>query len=148
MYQRDNGAYRGVGERNMKRKSELAVLKKKLWELCKQITRARYGNACYTCGARNLEGSGWQTGHFITDSVCSTALSYDLDNLRPQCYSCNIHRSGNWIAFEKNLTRDHGKKWVENLKKRNEATVGLKYDILWYRKKVAEYERVLSGLEP
>lgn len=120
-----------------KKKTPLKKLKEHLWELCKQLTRLVHGYNCYTCGAL-CEAP--HTGHFITDSTCSTELSYDLDNLRPQCYRCNIHLSGNWIAFERNLIRDKGKKWVEDLKKRNEKTKGLQYDILWYDRKVKEYE--------
>ena len=122
-----------------KKKTELSKAKDELWELCKQIIRQEYGNNCYTCGI-------WveypHTGHFITDSTCSTELSYSLDNLRLQCFRCNIHLSGNWLEFEKRLIRDKGKKWVENLKKKNEKTKGLKYDILWYQKKIKEYKKL------
>lgn len=126
-----------------KSKTPLAKAKDKLWELCKKITRLQYGNICYTCGKTGLEGSNWHTGHYITDSVCSAELSYALDNLRPQCYHCNINLSGNWPSFETNLLRDHGRKYIENLKKRNQATKGLKYDILWYQAKIQEYEALL-----
>lgn len=125
-----------------KSKTPLAKLKDKLWELCKQLTRAKYGNICYTCGAGGLEGSNWHTGHFITDSTCSTELSYDLKNLRPQCYRCNINLSGNWVAFEKKLIAKEGQEYVDDLKKRNQATIGLKYDILWYQNKVTEYQKL------
>lgn len=121
-------------------KSELQKLKDKLWELCKQITRKRYGHNCYTC-LSFVEHP--HTGHFISSSICSTELRYDLDNLRPQCYVCNIHKSGNWLAFEKRLIQDNGKKFVENLKKRNEKTKGLKYDVLWYKEKISEYEKLI-----
>lgn len=117
-------------------------LKNKLWELCKQLTRLKYGNTCYTCGTRGLEGSNWHTGHFLTDSVCSTELSYDLANLRPQCYACNIHRSGNWPAFEEHLLRDGVD--IEALKRRNRDTKGRQYDRLWYQAKIAEYELLLK----
>ena len=121
-------------------KSELAKLKDRLWELCKQLTRKVHGYNCYTCGA-HCEAP--HTGHFITDSTCSTELSYSLDNLRPQCYRCNIHLSGNWVVFEANLIRDNGQEWVDSLKKRNQATKGLQYDSLWYINKIAEYEALL-----
>ncbi len=123
-----------------KSRSELALIKDKLWELCKALTRKIHGYNCYTCGAYVMYP---HTGHFITDSTCSTELSYSLDNLRPQCYVCNIHKSGNWLAFERNLIRDKGEEWVVALKKRNIQTTGLKYDILWYTAKVDEYEKLL-----
>lgn len=112
-------------------------LKKKLWEQCKRLTRERHGNVCYTCYKQGLEGAGWQTGHFIASSVCSVELRYSLDNLRPQCYRCNINLSGNWLEFEKHLKQDGVD--VEELKQRNERTKNLQYDSLWYQKKLDEY---------
>lgn len=126
----------------LKRKSKtpLAKAQAKLWELCKQLTRKNYGYTCYTCGQ---ETEAPHTGHFISSSVCSGDLRFSLDNLRPQCYRCNIHLSGNWIAYEERLTKEKGKKWVEALKKRNQETKGLHYDIFWYEAKIKEYEEML-----
>lgn len=123
---------------------KITPLKAKLWKLCKEITRESYGNTCYTCGRGGLEGSDYQTGHFIPKSTCSTELAYDLDNLRVQCSACNIWKSGNWPAFEKHLIDDHGEEWVKNLKKRNQQTIGLKYDSLWYEAKIEEYKALLN----
>lgn len=122
-----------------KSKSDLRKLKDQLWELCKQITRARYGNICYTCHKGGLEKSNWQTGHFISSSICSTALRYDLRNLRPQCYNCNINKSGNWLAFERHLRLDGVD--IEALKEENERTKGLSYRDDWYIAKIKEYEQ-------
>ena len=124
-----------------KSKTPLAQAKQKLWELCREITRIRYGNTCYTCGKTGLEGSNYQTGHFITKSTCSAELAYDLSNLAVQCYHCNINLSGSWVKFEAHLRRDGID--VEALKRRNEATKGLKYDISWYTSKIEEYEKIL-----
>lgn len=126
--------------------SEVPLLKKKLWELCKQLTRGKYGNVCYTCGQTGLAGSGWHTGHFITKSICSTELAYDLKNLRPQCYRCNIHLSGNWPAFEERLIKDQGKKYVEELKARNRKTKGGSYGSFWFKERIGEYEREVSQI--
>lgn len=126
-----------------KSKSPLAKKKDRLWELCKLLTRKIHGYKCYTCGA-SCEAP--HTGHFITDSTCSTELSYDLKNLRPQCYRCNIHLSGNWVAFETRLIKDNGVGYIEELKKRNQATKGGQFDVLWYDRKIAEYEALLDSL--
>lgn len=126
-----------------KSKSPLAKLKDELWELCKELTRLRYGYICYTCGKYTQFP---HTGHFITDSTCSTELSYDLKNLRPQCYACNIHKSGNWVEYERRLIRDHGKEYIEELKQRNEKTKGLQYDNLWYMAKIKEYSALKEEL--
>jgi hypothetical protein len=72
-------------------------------------------------------------------------MRYSLDNLRPQCFVDNIHRSGNWPAYEAHLIADGID--VEELKRRNQQTKGLKYDILFYRDKIAEYENLLETLK-
>src|SRR5437588_614638 len=85
------------------RKDTVGKLKIKLWQLCRAIIFKRYGNDCYPCGAVALIGGNLHLGHFIPSSVCSAELRYDLDNLRPSCYRCNIHLSGNWPAYEAHL---------------------------------------------
>lgn len=122
------------------KKKTPAQLKKKLWELCKQLTRKLYGYNCYTCGQKT---EAPHTGHFIASSVCSGELRYSLDNLRPQCYRCNIHLSGNWLAFETRLKKEKGDIWVENLKRKNQTTKGLLYDWIWLEAKIKEYEQLL-----
>lgn len=129
------------------KKPQLTKLKKQLWELCKQITRKRYGNTCYTSGKTGLEGSNWQTGHFIPSSLCSTELRYDLKNLRPQSYKENINHSGNTLQFRRNLIRDHGIEYVEELEQRNEATKGLMYREQYYLDKIAEYKSILLSTD-
>ena len=127
----------------MKKKSDLKKAQEKLWELCKQITRKRYAQfdgsyRCFTCGAF-VEAP--HTGHIITDSTCSTEMSYSLDNLRLQCFACNIHKSGNWQAFYQKL----GKEYIDNLIKQNNETKGKKYDILWYKAKIEEYSKTVDN---
>jgi len=130
-----------------KGKSELSKAKAKLWELCKAITRKKYGNTCYTCGKTGLEGSNWHTGHYITKSICSGAIAHDLRNLRPQCYRCNINLSGNWVSFDKRMKEDEGEEFTEALKKENEETKGLKYDTHYYLTRIDEYTVILEELE-
>lgn len=121
------------------RPKELKSAQKRLWELCKILTRKLHGNHCYTCGSY-VEFP--HTGHFITDSTCSTELSYDMRNLRPQCYPCNVHKSGNWVVFEARLIQENGQKYVDELKERNRKTKGLNYDLEWFLKKIEEYEKL------
>lgn len=124
-----------------RKKSDLAKAKDKLWKLCKQITLKRHGNDCYTCPSKDLQGSNCQLGHFISSSICSTELRYDLRNLRIQCFACNIHKSGNWPVFEKNLIRDGVD--VEYLKRRNEETKGESYRLDFFLEKIEHYEALL-----
>lgn len=135
---------RGTKRLAKSRQDSVGKLKKELWLLCRAIIIGKYGSDCYTCPALNLTGSNRHVGHFISSSVCSAELRYDLDNLRPQCYACNIHRSGNWPSYEAHLRADGID--VEALKQRNRDTIGRKYDILFYRAKIGEYELLLSTM--
>ena len=129
-----------------KKKSELAKLKAKLWQLCREITIKRDGSDCFTCPSKNLSGSSRQLGHFISSSICSTELRYDLKNLRIQCFACNIHKSGNWLAYENRLIKEHGQTYVDELKARNETTKGGMYREEWYKEKIEEYQELLQSL--
>lgn len=135
-----------VAKRAKKRrvKTPLAKLKAQLWQLCREIQIKRYGSNCYTCHSKDLSGSSRHLGHFISSSVCSTELRYSLDNLRVQCYSCNIHKSGNWLAYERHLIRDGVD--VQELKDRNEKTKGEMIREEWYQKKIEEYQQLYSSL--
>lgn len=126
-----------------KPKTDLKKLKEQLWELCRKIVKLRYPHRCYTCSKQLIDGtSDFHTGHFIPSSVCSVEMRYSLDNLRPQCSSCNVWKSGDWLSYETHLKSDGID--TEALKQKNEATKGMMYDITWYRKKVEEYEFIHS----
>lgn len=122
------------------KKGPITKVKEKLWQECRRIVFKKYGDTCFTCGAQNIEKQNKHCGHFITKSTCSTELAYDLKNLRPQCYRCNISLSGNWVMFEKNLIRDHGVEYVEELKERNMRTKGNKYGIFYLQQLLDEYK--------
>lgn len=90
-------------------------VQKELWDLCKTIIRKKYGNTCFTCGARNLSGVNWHTGHFIPKGASGAFLKYDLRNLRPQCFHCNINLGGNGTMFYKNMMFIEGAQFVDAL---------------------------------
>lgn len=136
-----SGFKRKLPKKAVKKPPRISLLKKKLWEECKRIIRERYNPYCYTCGAY-LEGSARQTGHFIPSSVCSVEMRYSLDNLRIQCYRCNINLSGNWPAYEKHLKEEKGPDFPDALKAKNEQTKGRMYDVLWYQQKLDEYRQL------
>lgn len=127
-----------------KSKSEIRKLQDKLWELCKQIIRLRYPHFCYTCG-KPIEGSNCQTGHFIPKASCPAELKYSLDNLRLQCYHCNINLGGNGSEFYRRLEQEKGKEFVESLFARKHQTI--KADKYWYMAKIDEYTKILEGVD-
>lgn len=127
-----------------KKSTPEALLKKKLWELCKNIIREAYGNECYTCDATGLRGSNWHTGHFIPSSICGAYLRYDLRNLRPQCYHCNINLGGNGGMFYRNLVEDIGQAEVDQLFEDKKIVV--KADRFFYEDLIAKYTPLLAQI--
>ena len=133
--------------RKRRKRSELQKAKDRLWEECKRITRLRYVKHdgtwdCFSCGKNIDEPAKAQTGHFIPSSTCSVELRYDLQNLRVQCYNCNINKSGNWVEYEKHLKTEMGENFPQKLKDRNETTKGLSYRIDWYEMYIKNYKEI------
>lgn len=125
-------------------------LRKKLWDLCRQITRLTYQRTdgtwtCYTCKRHLIEPAKAQTGHFIPDAAGGAYLRYDLRNLRIQCYQCNISLGGNGAEFYRQLVIDEGQDYVDQLFRDKHITI--KADDWWYKKKIEEYELHLSRLQ-
>ena len=96
-------------------KVPFAKLQRAIWVYCKAIIRKKYGNVCYTCDRGGLEGSNWHTGHFLPKGSCGALLRYDLRNLRPQCYNCNINLGGNGAEFMRKMVLREGAEYVETL---------------------------------
>lgn len=117
----------------------ISKLKKDLWVECRRIIRSRFNCEgeyyCFTCG--NLTAVP-HTGHIIASSLCSTEMRYSLENLRLQCYMCNIHKSGNWVGFYQELGQDY----IDYLIKRNNETKNKSYHADWYINKIAEYKKL------
>lgn len=129
--------------RRRRKKGEITKLKEQLWQLCRQIQLRKYGRVCYTCGKSVPEGKGLHLGHYITSSLCSIPLRYDLRNLRPQCYHDNINLSGNWPAYKTRIEAELGAGITEQLLAENEATKGKIYPSEWFIDKIAEYQSIL-----
>ncbi len=125
------------------KKPTIKGVKKKLWEECKRITRARYikyefGWDCYTCDKYITILSDAHTGHFIPSGSCGVLLRYDLRNLRVQCYNCNINLGGNGAEYYRRMIKEVGKKSVEQLFIDKQKTV--KADIIFYMRLLEEYQ--------
>jgi len=127
------------------KKLTIGQLQKKLWLECKRIALDLYKNKdgtydCYTCEQKNLVKSNRQLGHFIAKSVCGATLKYDMRNLRWQCFRCNCNLSGNGAIFYRNLVRDKGQEYVDELF-RIRNTVSIKaYDL--FLKQLESYQHL------
>src|SRR3990167_7838647 len=96
-------------------KQKISTIQNKIWEHCKRIIRKMYGNVCYTCGATNLVGSNWQTGHLWAKASLGAFLKYDLRVLRPQCSRCNLFLGGMGAEFYRRMFVLEGKAYMEKL---------------------------------
>lgn len=88
------------------KKQSLKQLQNKIWDECKRIIKIRYGNDCYTCDAKNLQGSNRHTGHLIPKKYLPYQFKYDLRFLRPQCYNCNMNLGGMGAIYLGNLLEE------------------------------------------
>ena len=126
-------------------KQKISVVQRKLWRLCKEIIRKRYGNTCYTCSTPGLQGRDWQTGHLFAKASLGAYLKYDLRVLRPQCTRCNIFLGGMGAEFYERMLRIEGKEYMDKLLKDKQITVNA---MDWYLKLLEEYKQINASLSP
>lgn len=91
-------------------RSKLVKLADKLTSL---FVRAKYRDSdglvsCYTCTYR---GAIIHCGHYISRTYKYTR--WDLDNLRPQCFMCNVIKKGCAHLFRENLVNEIGEERVK-----------------------------------
>lgn len=127
-----------------KKPVKLGKLKKDLWRVFSAYIRKRDNYVCFTCG-RKAEGSGMHAGHWIPKSVSGFSLYFSEEAVNAQCYSCNIHKSGNWLAYEEAMIRKHGKQRTEEIKALA-RTVTKSFTEEEYRQKIDEYTEKLQKL--
>lgn len=124
-------------------KQKISVIQRKLWQLCKEIIRKKYGNICYTCGRTGLEGSNWHTGHLFPKAALGAFQKYDLRLLRPQCYNCNINLGGNGAIFIENMREREGSEYVRRIIEDRRITTNA---YLHYTNLILECTEILSSL--
>ena len=123
-----------------KGKQKISVIQRRLWLLCKEITRKRYGNTCYTCEASALIGSNWQTGHMWAKASVGAYLKYDLRILRPQCAVCNLFQGGRGADFYRKMLQEIGQSAMDALEKDRQVTVNA---MEHYLRLIEEYKSLL-----
>jgi len=105
-------------------KQPISKIQKEIWKIVKPIVIQIYGNDCYTCPAKNLQGANCQLGHVpYPKSVLGAYLKYDLRCLRIQCYSCNINKGGMGAEAYKRMLKEEGKAYMDRLEKDRQVIV-------------------------
>jgi hypothetical protein len=92
----------------MKKRPSAKSLIKKADKLASEYVRRVYANSygtvqCYTCGTIKPIKE-MTNGHFVSRRKYQTR--WMLDNMRPQCYQCNICFKGEQFKFGKKLQEE------------------------------------------
>ncbi len=121
-------------------KDPISKIPKLIWIECKRIVDEQYGKDCYTCSAKNLQGSNKQLGHVPWAKASLGAyLKYDLRVLRNQCMRCNLHLGGQGAVAYKRMLQEEGKPYMTQLEKDRNISVKA-YD--FYVKLLEEYKLI------
>lgn len=138
---------RNVQKKGRVKKKSLSSLKKRLEEIQKEETIAKYGNDCFTCPQKNLHGMNCQLGHVPWPrSILAVQLIFNLRYTRIQCFQCNINHGGMGAKALERMIRegiDTNAMWEENLRLKGK-TVPRK----WYEEEIARRTRQLPHTPP
>lgn len=111
-------------------KQSLSAIQRKIWVECRRIVYERDKNPdgtidCYTCPAKDLQGSNRQLGHGPwPKSTLGAYLKYDFRRvLRFQCARCNLFHGGMGAEFYKRLKNELGEGAFSQLEKDRQKTV-------------------------
>ena len=99
-------------------KQPISKIQKELWQELRRVAGIVYKKDCYTCPAKNLEGSNCQLGHVPwAKSVLGAYCKYDIRFVRWQCMRCNIHAGGQGAEAYKRMLREEGKAYMAEMEK-------------------------------
>lgn len=109
-------------------KQPISKLQKLLWVELRRVADKLYPNDCYTCEAKNLQGSNKQLGHVPwPKSTLSAGSKYDTRFVRWQCMRCNIHGGGMGAAAYARMLKENPEELAQMEKDRQQ--LGKAYDI-------------------
>ena len=126
-------------------KKSKSKLVKKLDSIFSKYIRLKHSKngicTCYTCG-RKYEVKKIHAGHFMSRRHYSTR--WDEDNVRPQCYFCNVGNQGKQYEFALALNKEKEGKADKLLYKSREivkfSTGDIEMLILNYQEKLKRLE--------
>jgi len=132
------------GTLKKKSKQSISKIQRDIWLECKRIIRARYSKSngkcdCYTCPARDIEGSNCHTGHMWAKASLGAYMKYDLRVLKPQCMTCNVWQGGRGADFYARMLKENGKEYMEQLERDRQVTVKA---MDWYINLLEEYRKI------
>jgi hypothetical protein len=129
--------------KTVSRKRTLSKIKKELEALQKKLVIKIFGNDCYTCPQKNLEGANCQLGHVPWPrSDLGPMAKFDTRYTRIQCFRCNINLGGNGAKAYERMQKGHID--LDYLRKESDKQKGKPVKISWYENKIAEYKKELN----
>ncbi|HAS92270.1 MAG TPA: hypothetical protein DCS12_08575 [Clostridiales bacterium] len=105
-----------------KSKNSISKIQRSIWQECRRIKDKPIVD-CYTCGAKDLQGSNKQLGHMWSKATLGASLKYELDILEWQCFRCNINGGGMGADFYKRKLKELGKNRMTELEQMRNKTV-------------------------
>jgi hypothetical protein len=103
-----------------KKQKKLSKLKEELWKVFSLYVKLKSSSdgencRCFTCGkAMKIGTSQCQAGHYYSRSGFP-GLYFNLINVHPQCFHCNINLSGNTQIYRERLISVYGEDAVLHL---------------------------------
>ena len=134
---------KGKSTKDRKKTPTIAKLKKELEALQKQIVIKKYGRDCYTCEAKDLQGSNCHLGHVPWPRPdLSIQCKFAPEYTRIQCMVCNIHKGGRGaVALQRMI--DEGIN-VHYLRILNAETKQNPPKRIWYEETINRYKALLE----
>lgn len=129
-----------------KKQKSLSKLKKEADAIYSKYIRQKYSKnglvMCVSCGSWKPIKE-MQNGHYVSRSYLSTRF-YNK-NCHPQCYACNICRSGNMDEYSLWLIGTYGEGILEELNRKKWEQV--KYTKEDYLKMIERYKKKIKILK-
>ncbi len=120
-------------------------LRKELEATQKQLTILLYGNDCYTCPKKNLEGKNCQLGHVPWPrSKISIPAKFSTNYTRIQCYDCNVNGGG--MGGTATLRMQKEGKDVEIMWMKSQEDKGKTFNNKWFEQRINENKELLARL--
>lgn len=102
----------------MPKKATKKTIKAKAWKEFSRYIRQKYADKngyvqCVTC----KDIKHWkqmQAGHFVPGRT--NAILFEEIGVHPQCYSCNVGKSGNLIEYFLFMEKTYGREVIEKLR--------------------------------
>ena len=108
----------------MAKPKKLGTLKKEAWDSVSRVVRYAFAEdgiycSCVTCGNPLKWDGGAQCGHWIPRAQ-GLGIYFELDNLAPQCYRCNINLGSNGPEYARWMEENRGRGVMELLREKQQ----------------------------